>query len=277
MSRISKHEALVATLAYGDVFDYPLTRQELIRWFLYYPIRSVPKGFGSHVKHEKATWQSGKWMIAKRASRWLALVPTIQLVGVTGGLAMNNAGRDDDIDLFCIVADGTLWISRMLATILMDIIGLRRHPKDLRVANKVCLNMFMTESAMKLAKPDQDCFTAHEVLQMHPLFVREDTYKSFLRANQWVKEFLPNAWRERNAKWPMPNAKLKGSNYLFEIIEPSARSVQLWYMRKHRTNEIISDTVLRFHPEDARVWVKRRLRVRLAKFNIPLDKVFYSR
>lgn len=276
MSRISKHEALVATLAYGDVFDYPLTRQELIRWFLYYPIRSVPRGFGSRAKHKKASWQSGKWMIAKRAIRWLSLVPTIQLVGVTGGLAANNAGRDDDIDLFCIVADGTLWISRMLATTLMDIIGLRRHPKDQRVANKVCLNMFMTEGAMKLAKPDQDCFTAHEVLQMQPLFVREDTYKRFLRANQWVKKFLPNAWRWRaNSKWKIENRKI--NKFLFTLVEPLAKIIQIWYMKKHRTSEVITDTMLRFHPEDARVWVKRRLRARLAKFNIPLDKVFYAR
>jgi hypothetical protein len=278
MSRVSKHEALIATLAYADVFNSALTRQELIRWFLYYPVRSVPKDFGSRAKHKKASWQSGKWMIAERASRWLSLVPTIQLVGVTGGLAMNNAGRDDDIDLFCIVADGTLWISRMLATILMDIMGLRRHPKDLRVANKVCLNMFMTEGAMKLAKPDQDCFTAHEVLQMQPLFVREDTYKRFLRANQWVKKFLPNAWRE---KYQVSGIRYQEKSdigiWCLKLLEKPSRLFQLWYMQKHRTNEVITDTMLRFHPEDARVWVKRRLRVRLAAFNIPLDKIFYAR
>ena len=278
MSRVSKHEALIATLAYGDIFDYPLTRQELIRWFLYYPVRSAPKGFGSHVKHEKASWQPGKWMIAERASRWLSLVPTIQLVGVTGGLAMNNAGRDDDIDLFFIVADGTLWISRMLATILMDIIGLRRHPKDQQVANKVCLNMFMTESAMGLAPHDRDCFTAHEVLQMVPLFVRGETYARFLGSNQWVKKFLPNAWRE---KYQVSGIRYQEKSdigiWCLKLLEKPSRLFQLWYMQKHRTHEVITDTTLRFHPKDARIWIKRKLASRLAAFNIPLDKVFYSR
>jgi len=277
MSRVSKHEALIATLAYGDIFDYPLTRQELIRWFLYYPVRSAPKGFGSHAKHKKASWQSGKWMIAQRASRWLSLVPTIQLVGVTGGLAMNNAGRDDDIDLFFIVADGTLWISRMLATILMDIIGLRRHPKDQQVANKVCLNMFMTESAMGLAPHDRDCFTAHEVLQMVPLFVRGETYARFLGSNQWVKKFLPNAWRE---KYQVSGIRYQEKSdigiWCLKLLEKPSRLFQLWYMQKHRTHEVITDTTLRFHPKDARIWIKRRLRARLATFNIPLDKVFYA-
>ena len=196
---------------------------------------------------------------------------------------MNNADREDDIDLFFIVADGTMWVSRMLAILLMDIFRIRRHPHDQRVANKVCLNMFMTESAMKLAKPDRDCFTAHEVLQMQPLFVRGNVYQRFLKVNQWVKKYLPNAWRERNAKWStrlparqVQNAKFKNTNYLFIILEPIAKIIQLWYMRKHRTNEVITDTMLRFHPKDARIWIKRRLRVRLAAFNIPLDKVFYA-
>jgi hypothetical protein len=284
MCRVSKHDALIATLAYGDVFDYPLTRQELILWFLYYPVRDgdIPKGIGSCAKHKKASWQSGKWMIAQRASRWLSLVPAIQLVGVTGGLAVNNAGRDDDIDLFFIVADGTLWVSRMLATILMDIIGLRRHPRNKHIANKVCLNMFMTEGAVKLAKPDRDFFTAHEVLQMQPLFVREDTYKRFLRANQWVSQYLPNAWRYKNKM--CNNAQCTMKNNIFthishcelRLFESPARAIQLWYMQKHRTHEVITDTTLRFHPKDARVWIRRKLRARLAKFNIPLDKVFYA-
>lgn len=61
------------------------------------------------------------------------------------------------------------------------------------------------------------------------------------------------------------------------LLEPIARVVQLWYMRNHRTHEVISDTSLRFHPKDARVWIKRKLRTRLAKLHVPLDKVFYAR
>ena len=293
MSRVSKHDAFIATLAYADVFDYPLTKQELLRWFLYYPVDRVPKindieqywkyviwkGKRKQVslREKKLVWQPDKWAIAERGSRWLSIVPTIQLVGVTGGLAMNNAGEYDDIDLFFIVANGTLWISRLLATLLMDMLGLRRHPQDTSVANKVCLNMFITEGAMKLAKPDQDCFTAHEVLQMQPLFVREDTYKRFLRANQWVKKFLPNAWRE---KYQVSGIRYQEKSdigiWCLKLLEKPSRFFQLWYMRKHRTNEVISDTILRFHPKDARIWIKRKLASRLAAFNIPLDKVFYA-
>ena len=61
------------------------------------------------------------------------------------------------------------------------------------------------------------------------------------------------------------------------MIELLARKLQLWYMKKRRTNEVITDTALRFHPKDARVWVKKKFAARLKRYHIPLDKVFYAR
>jgi hypothetical protein len=277
MYPVSKHDAIIATLAYADVFDYALTQQEVLQWFLFYPIRSVPKGFGLHIKQNKASWQTGKWKIAKRASRWLSLVPTIQLVGVTGGLAMNNAARGDDIDLFFIVADGTLWVTRMLATLLMDMIGLRRHPDDISVANKVCLNMFMTARVTGLPEGDRDCFTAHEVLQMVPMWEQKGIYKRFLLNNRWTKRYLPNAWKGKNSTTvARAYTSFPLVIFLIRLFEWPARDLQLWYMARHRTHEVITDTTLRFHPRDARIWIKRKLRTRLAKSHIPLDKIFYA-
>lgn len=149
------------------------------------------------IRKKREAFQKEKWEIARRAAMYLSRIPTIELVGVTGGLAMNNAKKEDDIDLFLIVSDGTLWISRLLATIYMDILGLRRHPHDVRVKNKVCLNMFMTERGVGVFPSEQDVFSAHEVLQMQPVFERRNTYTKFLKANTWVKGYLPNAWSYR--------------------------------------------------------------------------------
>jgi hypothetical protein len=64
---------------------------------------------------------------------------------------------------------------------------------------------------------------------------------------------------------------------LFLLLEPFAKFIQLWYMKRHRTNEVIGKTSLRFHPKDARVWVRRKLRVRLTGYHVPLDNIFYGR
>ncbi len=279
MHSVSKYEALIATLAYADVFGYALTREELIRWFLYYPVSTirVPNGIGFFLAYNKIQRQNDKWAIANKAGQWLAMIPTIQLVGVTGGLAMNNARASDDIDFFLIVADGTLWVSRLLATFAMDILGLRRHPKDVSVANKICLNMFMTAGATGLVADDRDCFTAHEVLQMVPIWEQQGSYKKFLLSNRWVTRYLPNAWKEKNTiRVAQVYTSIRLVIYFLRLFEWPAKKFQLWYMARSRTREVITDTVLRFHPHDARVWIKRNLAVRLAKVHIPLDKVFYA-
>lgn len=279
----------IATIAYADIFDYPLTREELHRWMMfdgkppkqqkqyyYLPGRTSLVA----IRRRRELWQQEKWNIARRASGILSKISTIQLIGVTGGLAMNNAKREDDIDLFVVVSAGTLWTSRLLATLLMDIRGLRRHPKDRTVANKICLNMFV--SSLSIPAGEQDLFSAHEVLQMELVFNRGNAYRRFLQANKWVKKFLLNAWRYknkmRNAKCAMDTNVLTNIvHYALQVFELPSRAIQLWYMKKHRTNEVITDSMLRFHPKDARVWIKRKLAARLARYNVPLDKIFYAR
>lgn len=215
---ISAANATYITLAYADIFDYPLTDAELGLWMVFVngEKQKVTGGFLHYLpgrKHIIATrkkrksWSKKKWEIAKKVGGLLRLVPTIQLVGVTGGLTMNNAGENDDIDLFFIVAPGSLWTSRLLATILMELVGKRRRPNDQNVTNKICLNMFMSSGALALPQKERDLFTAHEVLQMEPLWERSGTYQEFLQANSWVRTFLPNAWH-----WRIMNYELRIMN-----------------------------------------------------------------
>ena len=64
---------------------------------------------------------------------------------------------------------------------------------------------------------------------------------------------------------------------ILRLFEYPARIIQLWYMKNNRTNEIIKSDVIRFHPNDARVWIKKKLEKRLRMYNIPLDTIFYHR
>lgn len=296
--RISPQDAILATVAYADVFDYPLRRDELTHWMLLnfqkaWKIKEIEmkdgywylKGRANIIKlrRQREAWQAEKWGIAQRAAGYLSWIPTLHLVGVTGGLAINNARQDDDIDLLIICARGTLWISRLLATVMISVLGLRRLPRQKHVANKVCLNMFMSPRhdlgwGVDVPGDERDCFSAHEVLQMHPLWEQPGTYRKFLGNNHWVEAYLPNAWHS-NSKSGIPEAYKTPAIVLwvFRVFEFPAKVIQLWYMAHHRTNEVITDTILRFHPKDARIWIKRKLSARLAKFNIPLDKVFYAR
>lgn len=296
--KISEKQATLATLAYADVFDFPLSKEELKRWLIFSNKPLIVagkmefqnnffflKGRGRvlKVRQRRNKEVNLKLQIAHEAARLLKIIPSISLVGVTGGLAIGNAEAHDDIDLFIIAQPGTLWITRFLSTLLVELSGRRRHPQEREIGNSICLNMFMTENNLTLSKEDRDLFSAHEVLQMQPLWQRGTTYKKFLRANAWAKTYLPNAWNERkrmtDANWTIKSSSnlIFGIyHFAFSIAEPAARIVQLWYMKRHRTTEVITDTVIRFHPKDARIWIKKKLGMRLKHLGIPLDSIFYS-
>ncbi|MBI4062375.1 hypothetical protein HY410_00480 [Candidatus Gottesmanbacteria bacterium] len=271
--RISEAAAVRITRAYANIFDYQLSEEELRFWCVY---RVLPEyNHSRRIKPRRYTSRH-KWNIAHRVAWWLKIIPTVTCIGVTGGLAMNNAKGDDDIDFLVITKPATLWITRLVTTLVLDLFSLRRRPGDKTYKDKICLNMFMSADALAVPEYERDLFVAHEVLQMKPLWDRNETYQKFLKTNSWVKKFLPTAWKEKNYELRITNYEEKSRSSL-RLLEPLAKKIQLWYMRKRRTTEVISDTLIRFHPVDAREWIYRELQKRLRGTNIPLDKIFYSR
>lgn len=300
---VSRIQKAIATVSYADIFAYPLTREEILYWSIgglsevptgikYFHVRRVAGNDYVHLpgrarivnlrrirKHIAAR----KWHRIYHLMKYFRFIPTLLLVGVTGGLAVDNAKEQDDIDVFFITRKNTLWITRSLVTLGAEWLRVRRRPDDGTVADKICLNMFMAEDALGLPSGERDLFAAHEVVQMVPLWEREGVYQKFLSANQWVRYFLPRAWQERlRIAGQTAGSKPKHIpafvlGVLFSILEPIAKFVQLRYMNNRRTNEVIRSGMIRFHPRDAREWVREKLAVRLTLQHIPLDKIFYRR
>jgi len=300
----SQHQNIIATVSYADIFDYPLTKREIATWCIGGSCRVSPLPFGlerigayvvlsgrkhlAKIREVRQHIAAAKWKHIRKIAMMFRYVPTVLLVGVTGGLAVDNANECDDIDLFFVTQKNTLWTTRMLVTIFADRMRIRRRPNDTYVSDKICLNMFMSEDALRLPTPEHDLFAAHEVIQMVPLWEREGIYKKFLDANRWVKKFVPNAWKEKVRRERLPAGKagktvsekkiniLRSAFYLlFVLFEPLAQVAQLWYMKNKRTNEVIRSGMIRFHPRDARVWVREKYALRLKLWDIPLDNIFY--
>ncbi len=292
-------ELLYATVAYADIFEYPLTKEEALLWFIGKPVRQITDAHMSRIKEtdgmymlrgrnalllqrkQKALASRKKWKRAVWIGKLLRIVPTIRLVGITGGLAMNNVTKDDDIDVFIIAQKGTIWGTRLASTVLLDIFGLRRRPHEKRVTDKICLNMFMDMQGMRIDIARRDLFSAHEVLQMVPIWERGSAYVQFLKKNAWVKTFLPNAWEKIMAHIGTKNSKLSPVVSIFAWLSRSAEPLFMWmqmkYMQRRRTTENVSSHILAFHPRDARVWVKEAFKERLARERLPLDKIFFGR
>lgn len=279
--------AILRTLIYSDVFAYPLTMGEIQKWLIgprimtqelrikeikniqekdgYYFLNGQGKIVDLRIEREKFSLE--KLKIAQETADLLKLIPFVKFVGITGALSMNNAKEKDDIDLFVVTGGGLLWTTRLLSTLLIEITGSRRHPKDVNVNNKICLNMFVAEDYLEIPKKSQNLFSAHEVLQVKPLFNRGDTYQKFLNANGWVRKYLPNGFKIRNTRLISSGQAYKKSN-AFSFIETILKKFQLWYMKNRRTTEVIKEGMIRFHPHDAKVWVMKKYREKLRESNL---------
>lgn len=274
-------QAILKTLAYADIFNYPLTAKEIHRWLISStPIKLTNLNFKNisktanyfHLPNRQSTLklrrhrsQSSlqKLKIAQRIANYLKFIPTIKLIAITGTLSMNNSDKYDDIDLLIITKTNHLWTTRLLAIFLLELIGQRRRP-DLKIgpinSNKICLNLFLDESSLALSKSQRNLYTAHEVIQIKPIFDRRNTYQDFLNANSWVKRFLPNALTI-TLTGPDP-VSVKNP------LESLAYKLQLKIMKKKRTREKISPHFAFFHPRPTSKIVLNQYHQRLKNLNL---------
>ena len=251
--------SILKTLVYADIFDYPLTRQEIYHWSIGPSSLKTPihhpkiKSLDSYyflagrqkivsLRQARAHWSQQKLHLATKVGEWLKIIPTIKLVAVTGALAMSNSAVTDDIDLMIVTSPHTLWLTRPLVVLLLEISGLRRRPTrryslDARRFNdKICLNLWLDPTSLAVPPPKRNLYTAHEVAQVKPLWDRHHTYAHFLSANRWINKYLPNI--------PIPKIKisqLDARRYtLTAIFNHLAFRLQLWYMRPRLTRETVT-------------------------------------
>jgi hypothetical protein len=298
--------SILFTLVYADIFQYAYTFDELAGWIPNnkWNRKAIEKQLQFLRRKKIISWKApffllyghtkniqirlnreqhaiSKWKKARRAVCILRAIPTIMFIGVTGGLSVQNADESDDIDLYICAKNGTLWITRFFSTVLLEMFSIRRRPETRDVKDTICLNMFVTEDALAVPHQERDLYTAHEVLQMDPLWDRGGAYSIFLRKNSWVSEIFSEKWKDVMQKHKRKRSRHQHGIFmvyvvrLLKILEKPAKYLQLWYMNKRRTSEVVSDTVLRFHPHDARLWIHTRLQSKLRRYHLPLDKNFF--
>jgi hypothetical protein len=196
--------AVLQTMAYADVFDYPLTAQEIHRYltglsaskevverFLqdgslvhasegYY---TLPGREGlARIRRAREHIAGQMWPQAAGYGRVISHLPFVRMLAVSGSLAMNNVDRDPDIDYFMVTARGRLWMVRAMVLAVVRLAAAR--------GVRLCPNYLVTEDA--LVFPDQTLYAAHELAQMVPIFGL-DVYEQICRLNSWKERFLPNA------------------------------------------------------------------------------------
>ena len=202
--------SVLGALAYADLFDYPLTLDEIVRYQVdtcllpeeiascltdaktlarslarsddgFYALAGRETIFAT--RRKRAAASARIWARARSYTRLLAHFPFVRMIAVTGALAVNNIADKPDIDLLVVTAPGRVWITRRL------IVGLVRLARILN--DDLCPNYIISEDHLRLDQ--RDLFTAHELAQMVPYY-GFGLYERMLAENDWAAKYLPAAF-----------------------------------------------------------------------------------
>jgi hypothetical protein len=283
--------AVLEAIAYGDVFDYPLTREEIWRAL---PVETTlaevdaalaPDGsLAGHVVHtgnfhtlagrdalfevrrHRAKDSSRLMRQARTYGSLIARLPFVRMVAVSGSLAVDNAEAGDDIDYLIVTAPGRVWLARSLITLLAVRLARLR-------GLTVCPNYVLSESA--LALPERDAYTARELLQMRPI-AGQDVYTRMLAANAWCRDLLPN-WRV-GIEMPVEKHSLSARFGERLLGGRLGDSLERWLLRRKggelrraagdNTEAVFDETVCKGHFEAHRARLEVELSSRLGRLEV---------
>lgn len=295
----SLRERLLATLAYFDLFDYPLKLEELHRYFFgdpppqdelksflekhrdiisrqdgYYFLKG--RDFIVVTREEREEISRRYWKKVRRFLPLIQFVPFVRMVGVCNTLAINNAAQESDIDLFIVAKKDRLFFVRFLTVFLFGIFGVRRHGN--KVAGRFCLSFYVDETALNLESIQEspgDIYLPYWTLTMKPLYGKE-TYEKFRKENSWVARYFERTLPERHDFWDANFLRffawlkeLLWRGALGDRIERRLRKLQLQrHDRKKeslpsRASIVVGDHMLKFHNIDRRKDIAERFEQRM--------------
>lgn len=221
-----------------------------------------------------------KFRRARRAARLMSMLPSVRMVAVCNSLALANADRESDIDLFVVARPGTLWSTRLLLVGALALLGMR--PGSRSHADKICMSFFVSEDALDLQpfmhRPD-DTYLRYWIASLVPLHDAGGIMPRFLAANDWVAERVPGATSPRRAVsvtrvWSLP------VDALLRLLDPAARALQRMVFPQRIRNAapgdiavVVNDDVLKFHVDDRRGEFERRFRERVASMHVAVEQV----
>jgi len=202
-------EAVLATVAWFDVFGYPLTLPEIGR---YLPVGkhsgsaslsdiavaldssgigcvdghySLRGGVGDvSLRQRRYRLAKRKLTRARRAAKLFGALPSVRLVAVCNNLAVANAEEGSDIDLFVVCRPRTLWTTRLLLVGALKLLGLRPSPEDQK--DKLCLSFWVSESEMDLSRyalPGGDPYMDYWIATLLPLYDAGGVFEEFREVN----------------------------------------------------------------------------------------------
>ena len=203
--------AILRTVIYASLFDYPLTLDQLHRSLIAWaateqeiaaafdrsrPLQRVidyrdgffmPAGRHDLIAERRQRELRSRALLTERrlVLRLICATPFTRVVALSGSIAHMNLEPGGDLDLFIITRGPRVWTVTLAVLLLTKLLRCRRL---------ICANFIIADT--HLAVDQQDLFVANQVIHLKPL-IGSAALDDFWAANPFVARIYPNAGRPR--------------------------------------------------------------------------------
>ena len=196
-------DKILRVLLYFDIFNYPLTAQELERFTFLAPTQIAPcmvelrkRGFIFKLNEYYGLQndisvairrQNGnklaeqRMMAAKKFSAIIHTFPFVRAVLLSGSISKGYMDENSDIDYFIITSPGRLWLVRTLLVLF-------RRAFLFNSRRNFCTNYFVTTG--KLEIQEKNIFTALEITTLLSM-TGIKICSQFMESNKWSEHYFP--------------------------------------------------------------------------------------
>lgn len=204
---------IIKTLAYYDIFSYPLNANEVFHNLQvnhcsstevknelehlceknilfsvddFYLLQNNQELVQRRIKGNKLCDKRLK--SAFRMSKVISKFPFVRAILLSGSISKGFMEKDSDVDYFIITKPGRLWVTKLFLTIFKKIFLLN--------SRKVfCINYYIDYNHLEIE--EKNIFTAIEITTLIPVFGRK-YYDKFYEKNIWIKNYFPNFPKRNN-------------------------------------------------------------------------------
>lgn len=292
--------AIVKTIAYFDIFDYPLTAFEVWQYLeqkttlrevkdtLSNPSLPLERSFGFFFlpgRSEIITLRQERYRISdkkiKKLQRRLRLIqwlPGVRLICLANTIGTHNLRQQSDNDLLIITGNNQLWSVKLLATVVLEIFHLR--PTEKNSTDTLCLSFLIDESALNTShcRLETDLYFTYWLAGLIPLYGDPHIYKNLLIANPWLTQALPN-WSINNNE---PIYRLQKKTFsshrdtkfkhffeqLAQYIHKHIMAKNLQALANKNQQVIMTDHILKLHTSDRRIYFQTEHHKRLINLGL---------
>jgi hypothetical protein len=231
VTRSAEETGILRILAYFDIFQYPLTRQEITHFLpkfltdakLEALLRSMVLSRTVFLRDDFYSLHDNPLLAYRRRDGnlraknlipkaysiggFLYRFPFVRAIAISGSLSKNFAEENADIDFFIITKANRLWIARTIMHLFKKLTFITGHQ------HYFCMNYYIDEEALLIQ--DKNIFTAIEIGTLRPVGGYQKL-NEFFEMNNWSSDFINGAaklnatagekndvipWYKRFAEW----------------------------------------------------------------------------